>query len=481
MNKKYDVIVIGAGIGGLVCATSLAKRGQKVLLLEQHTSPGGYCSSFKRKGYTFDACIHHIKIRKNNSLLSNLIEDFGLEDYVRFKLLNISDLVISQSGEFTVNSDVNKTIENICEIFPKEKANIKGFFDLLNTNNVSYLYDKTRNRTFKQLVSLFFKDKKLISIFNCLLMNIGLPMDRVSALKAYYFFREFFYYQSYYPIGGMQQLADALVSAFKQFNGEILYKSDVEKIRLSGAKVTGITCRDIEYRAEYVVSNTDPYNTFFKMIGEKMISKRLANRISKMEPSIPSMNVYLGLSNKIERNYDTDKSLWYFPETDFSSIYDNIENSAPIVDEKYLICSFPSAYDTSLAPNEGTCMIIFSGAHYETDQYWAKNKNRLSDIVIERARKIIPNIEKCIEVKSISSPQTSYRYTRNYKGACYGLASTRKQMPRSYMPQKTEIDNLYMAGHWTTHGIGQGGVSMAAFSGLSAANKIIKNKKRKNI
>ena len=54
----YDVIVIGAGIGGLTCGALLAKNGFKTLVLEQHTVPGGYCTSFQRKGFTFDAAVH---------------------------------------------------------------------------------------------------------------------------------------------------------------------------------------------------------------------------------------------------------------------------------------------------------------------------------------------------------------------------------------------------------------------------------------
>ncbi len=57
-NDSYDAVIIGAGIGGLICANLLAREGLSVLLTEQHYMVGGYCSTFRRKGYTFDAATH---------------------------------------------------------------------------------------------------------------------------------------------------------------------------------------------------------------------------------------------------------------------------------------------------------------------------------------------------------------------------------------------------------------------------------------
>lgn len=56
-NDMCDVVIISAGIGGFVCGCYLAKAGMKVLICEQHYKPGGYCTSFKRGRFTFDAAI----------------------------------------------------------------------------------------------------------------------------------------------------------------------------------------------------------------------------------------------------------------------------------------------------------------------------------------------------------------------------------------------------------------------------------------
>src|SRR4030042_1912235 len=75
-EDKYDVVIIGAGIGGLVCGCYLAKAGLKVLIVEQHYKPGGYCTSFKRKGYTFDVGVHYLgSCREKDGVIYNILQD----------------------------------------------------------------------------------------------------------------------------------------------------------------------------------------------------------------------------------------------------------------------------------------------------------------------------------------------------------------------------------------------------------------------
>lgn len=474
IKNRYDVVIIGSGIAGLVCGCYLAKAGLKVVILEQHSSPGGYCSSFKRVGFTFDSSIHYIKFRTGETLISKIIDEFSIGSYVTFKKLDPSDLIITPAGEFYVSSETGDTIESLIKLFPGEGKNIKEFFDFLNTKSVGILYSKTRDKNLSELIHGYFNNKELLTIFSSLLMNVGLPMNKVSALKAYYFFKEYFFNQSYYPIGGMQKFADALSSAFCRYGGEIRCSVKVNSIIVKNGRCEGVSFGEKLLRTTFIVSTADPDNTFLKLIGRNNISKPLRNKIASMTPSMPALNVYLGLTKDAIARYPIKNSLWYFPTDNFKKTYDNIEKGNPIINDDYLICSFPSSYDPALALDGGISLAIFSGAAFNTKEYWDINKKTFADIIIKRAKIIFPNISECIKVKSIATPHTLFRYTHNFNGACYGLASIAEQMSSSFMPQKTEIQNLFMAGHWTTHGVGQGGVSMVAFSGACAANRIIK-------
>ena len=76
--KHYDAIVIGSGIGGLFCANLLADAGMKVLVIEQHYVLGGYCSSFRRKGFLFDSATHFYPLLGNPTTLTGKLLTSGL-------------------------------------------------------------------------------------------------------------------------------------------------------------------------------------------------------------------------------------------------------------------------------------------------------------------------------------------------------------------------------------------------------------------
>ena len=94
-NDTYDAIIIGAGISGLVCGCYLAKAGMKVLIAEQHFKPGGYCTSFKRKGFTFDAAAHSFGGYRVGGIMHKVLKDFDLSDRMRIKRYDPSDIIIS--------------------------------------------------------------------------------------------------------------------------------------------------------------------------------------------------------------------------------------------------------------------------------------------------------------------------------------------------------------------------------------------------
>ncbi len=84
-QKFYDVIIIGAGISGLVCGCYLARAGMSVLIIEQHDKPGGYCTSFKRKGFLFDAAAHSFGSYRENGNFRRIILELGVDKLINIK------------------------------------------------------------------------------------------------------------------------------------------------------------------------------------------------------------------------------------------------------------------------------------------------------------------------------------------------------------------------------------------------------------
>src|SRR5574341_1519039 len=162
-NDKYDAVIIGAGMGGLVCGCYLAKAGMKVLIAEQHHKPGGYCTSFKRQGFTFDAAAHSLGALRQGGIVRTVFNDLGLDKRVKITRYDPSDIVISPDYKISFWADLNKTIDNFQQTFPKEIANIKNFFSLL-LNPAPVSFARIRSWTFKNLLDKYFTDEKLKSI-----------------------------------------------------------------------------------------------------------------------------------------------------------------------------------------------------------------------------------------------------------------------------------------------------------------------------
>ena len=115
---------------------------------------------------------------------------------------------------------------------------------------------------------------------------------------------------------------------------------------------------------------------------------------------------------------------------------------------------------------------------------WIKSKNRniqedykesIYEKIIVRLNEIIPNISELVEVKEVAIPQTLYKFTSNWNGAALGWASTVGQVDRNVFPSQTSIKGLYLAGHWVTNGIGQGGIPLVAFCGRNVAKLLLRD------
>ncbi|MCX7926739.1 MAG: FAD-dependent oxidoreductase [Candidatus Omnitrophica bacterium] len=242
-SRKYDVIIIGAGIGGLTCGCYLAKAGMKVLIVEQHTQVGGYCTSFNRQGFTFNVLTSTLGNLGKNKALGLIMSELGIDKKLDFIKVDPSDIILTSVYSIPIYSDFNKTINKLQESFPKEAIKIKEFFDFIRNSDMINLYFKLRRKTLKELLDSYFLDIQLKSIFTMMLCRLGLHPKDIAAFTSVVHFREFIMDMGYHPKGGMQRLSDAFAGRFRDFGGEILLKSRVDKIIIKNKKAMGVNIK----------------------------------------------------------------------------------------------------------------------------------------------------------------------------------------------------------------------------------------------
>jgi prolycopene isomerase len=468
-NDTYDAAIIGAGISGLVCGCYLAKAGMKVLIAEQHHKPGGYCTSFQRGGFTFDAAAHSFGAYRKGGIVRKVFNDLGIDKRVKITRHDPSDVVISPDYKISFWADIKDTIHDFQKAFPREIDNIKNFFTLL-INPEPIFFARIRSWTFKNLLDKYFSDEKLKSILSLPVYgNSGASPVILSACMGAQIFTEFLLDGGYYPEGGMQTLPDALTETFKMSGGELRLSCPVKKIKVEGTKVVGIVSEIGDFiPSRYVISNCDARQTFLKLLGKSIIGSDFLSRLTEMTPSLSSFILYLGVDRQINNLPETGTNLWILSQYNFENAHSAVEQ---------INFDTVGGYLTHVSHDKKS-IISFINVPFVNKKYWTDNKNTLLESFIKRLENdVVPGLSKHIACKVAATPQTLFRYTLNYNGATFGWAVTPSQLAIPDFRIPSFIQGLYLTGHWTTRGLGISGV---AHVGYDTAKMILRKEKVKH-
>ncbi len=479
---SYDVVVIGAGIGGLTCANYLAKAGARVLLLERHSIAGGYASSFTKKGYYFDAAAHYLSSCRERGQLGRLIADHSLNDYVTLQRYSPSDTILLPRHTIELPTQFSEIIDTFQRHFPSEATKIRKLFEYMANTDAVALYVQLKDKLFSELLDEFLSDQKLKAVLELLLANIGSSAARASAVSSVFLFREYIFDGGYYPKGGMQQFCDALVKRFQDYGGTTLFGTPAKKIKLDhNNKITGVLVKkDHLIRARYIVSNCNPFQTFFKLIeGQEGLNgkynqyrKTLQNR----SPSISAFMLHIGTTSALQDRIRHRGCIWYCPTYNVHSCYGKwMDGVVDFSDDNFVFASSPSLHDSSLAPPGKDSLQLIVGTSYKDKDFWDKNKERLANAVIKRAEHFISGLSQIIDFCLIATPLTLEKYTLNYEGAMYGWSPIPSQVGRGRLIEQLPVSGLHLVGHWSGPPAGTGGIPMAVYSGRSVATRILKD------
>ena len=469
-GNTYDAIIIGAGIGGLVCGAYLAKAGMKVLIVEQHYKLGGYCTSFRRGNYLFDAAPHCFGSYREDGLMRKILQGLDVDKSLKIHRPDPSDSVVTPEYHVSFYNDLERTIQGFQECFPQEGDSIRKFFHLLK-NVKPESFATLRKLTFKQLLDQYFADDKIKAILSIPLLGInGLPSSLLSAFVGAKLYSEFLFDGGYVPQGGMQTLSDALAARFQEMGGELMLSTMAKKIGVQDGRVTGVMINNDDFvPSRYVISNCDARQTFLNFLGKDALPDEFNLMLKSMVPSMSNFILYLGLRAGFDPPLNPGTFYYYLNDYDVESAYNAICKG----DHRDY-----NGFAIRISSDRST---IYTGmpSNYRTPQYWKSNKQRMLESFISKIEKIaIPHLSQNIDYKDAATPHTLNRYTLNYQGASYGWASTPSQIILSGFKKPSFIRDLYLVGHWTTFGVGISGV---AYLGYDTAISIAKRDKKRAV
>ena len=505
-NGEFDAVVIGSGLGGLSFAAALARQGFRPLVLEQHVVPGGYATTFRRKGgFVFDVSLHSTVVGERGGL-HNLIPGFPEIDDVEFIPHPSLYRVIFPDYDIRVpQQDVPGYVRTLAGHFPEEKEGIEGLFsdmdglekDLTRYSQAGGQVDmrtmatefafllKFFNKTWGAVVDTRLKNEKLKAVVSALWGYYGLPPSRLSSF--YYALPTISYMKEggYYPRGRSQKISDALVGFIRDKGGEVKLNTRVEKILVDDGAAYGVKTGDgQEFRARVVVSNANAVDTFGKLMGDRDVAADFKARMDKFSVSLSSFQVFLGLNKDlVGESGIQDSEIFCETGYDIEAGYKSCLE-ARVGDGGYGLTLYDNIYPGYSPPGKNTLIIISLQGFdhwqpYEADYRkgnktdYRREKERMADVLIDKVEQtLLPGLRKAVQVREVGTPLTNVRYTSNTRGAIYGWDQTLDNTPPRRFPHRTPVKNLFLSGAWTNPGGGYGAVLS---SGLECFAEVMKD------
>ena len=481
IKDEYDVVIIGAGISGLICGCYLSKSRKKVLLVEKNSTVGGYCSSISRNNFKFNLTTCTLgSLRQEGGVLNKILyKELNLGDKILINRNNPSNTIVVNDGIFDFDSNGKALTDSLIRLFPDQSSRIESFISLLLSASSLELYVKYKDLFFGELLDSYFSNKKLKNFFAIACNIFGTLPYKISAFSALIYYRETIFDGGYYIPGGIEKLPESLLEEFISNRGVVLLSTKVDRIKIGKDKniESVILSNDKEIKMRHLVSCCDARETFLNLIGEKKLKKSFINRIKNMSVTSSVFIIYLGLKKCLSSEVKKYKSknIWLAEDYKIEENFYNLENGKCEINKpKYLLCNLSSSQEGSFVDQ----ITIYTLAPFKNESYWSKNKCAISESIIERVGNIIPSIKNNIKTKILVTPIDLYEHTLNFNGAVKGWASTPAQNNPKNIPQGEVFDNLYTAGQWSTLESGQGGIAMASFSGRLAAKAILRNQVR---
>ena len=489
MNK--NVIVIGAGLGGLSVAVRLAARGFKVTILEKNGSVGGKVNFVEASGYKFDTGASLLTMRH---VLDELFEFAGrrAEDYLDIEACEpICRYFWADKTVFDASADLEKTAREIEKISPADAANFQTYlrdarrkFEIAGrtflAHSLNDLPKLLRPKYLKDLLAIsslntldahnkkYFASAKMRQLFNRFATYNGSSPYKTPATFALVPFVEFGL-GAWYARGGIYRIPLAFAKLARELNVEIETSCAVEKILIENKKAVGVRLQTGETRrADTVVTNADAIETYRNLIDERERKSFPDKKLDKIEPSSSGFVLLLGARKKFDRLAHHN----IFFSDDYRAEFDALFKDLKLAQNPTIYVCATSRTDRSQAPDGCENLFVLVNAPYTNAKIdWEREKQSYRNLIIKKLESFgLDDLEKSIEFEKIITPADFEKKYNANRGSIYGVSSNGVFAAFLRPPNRArDIGNLYFTGGATHPG---GGIPLVLLSGKFAADLI---------
>jgi phytoene dehydrogenase-like protein len=499
MSEK-SILIIGAGIAGLSTGCYAQMNGYRTRILEQHSLPGGLCTAWRRKGYTFDGCIHDLAGCASGSALNRMWQELGALDGRSLHFHSEFTRILAPDGKtLIVSTDLDRLEQGMKELAPEDSALIEAYVGAAlrfrGMDLFGLMADPSPAALLKALPYL-----PLIMRWSKLTLDDYAKRFRNPFLRRAFAMIQYdfpgvpcFLNQNFlamlanhslgWPTGGSLAFSQAIARRYQELGGVIQYNTRVERILVerpadghtngTGDRAVGVRLADgSEHRADVIVSAADGKTTICNMLDGRYSTPEIREYYTG-PPDLQSMNLHvsLGVDHPFPPEVRAAVYLLEQPVTIAGETVDRLDA------EIY-------AFDPSLAPPGKSAFKVLLASRYshwkelsaDRERYEAA-KQQVAETVIASLDRLIPGFAARVEVVDVATPLTIERYTGNFHGLqAYASKDFLGTMLHGMSKTLPRLENFHMVGQWAGATIG---VSTVAVMGRSLVRTLCKQDKKK--
>jgi all-trans-retinol 13,14-reductase len=480
-STGYDVVIIGSGLGGLLCGAILSRNGHRVCILEKHHKAGGNLQTFSRNGIEFNSAMHYVGAMDPGQILHRVFRYLGVIDRTGLEKLDEDQYEMVYLGDrlFAHANGMEAHRERLLSYFPGEQKAIDTYLktiqevwdstNVLNLMDFRNLYDADTRYT--QINAYDFIDRltdneELKSLWGVTsALYAGIP-DRSPLIT--HAIINYHYIQSAYKFSrGSGRLALALCDVIRANGGEVIMNREVTAFEYREKEASAVLCRNgSRYEASSFISNIHPAR-LVDMVEPGRFRKAYVTRIKELENTIGSFCVYLELNPGRFRNINSNVFISSTRKVWNAGMYDQLEWPAAC-----MLYTTPSGKD----PEYAESLTVSAFMKYDEvkawedttvekrgDDYRAFKRDR-AEALISLVASRYPGLRAVIAAYYTATPLTFRDYTGIPEGSVYGILKDCNNPRRSYISPNTRIPNLFLTGQ--NSGVGLHGVLGVTVSAL---------------
>jgi all-trans-retinol 13,14-reductase len=482
--ENFDVLIIGSGMGGLVCADILGKEGFKVCVVEKNKQIGGSLQTYARDKVIFDSGVHYLGGLAKGQNLYQIFKYLGIMDKLKLQLQDVDAfdkiLIEGDDNEYCMAQGYENFIDKLLVHFPGEEKALRAYCDkmkeicskfplynLRSSSNMNEKSDVLEFDTKAYIDSITTNEKLRVVLAANNALYAGQP-DK-TPLYVHALILNSYIESSWKCIDGGSQIAKLLAHSIKENGGKIIRNCEVKKIAEEGGLAGYVELQDgSRMYAKYFISNIHPVKTF-EMTDTPLIKNAYRNRLKSLENSVSAFTINVVFKKESFKYFK--HNYYCVTEQDVWTAANHTEENWPL---GYAIFCAPSSRSEEYA--EGLTILAYM--HFFEVEAWKDTvnttlnendrgetynqfKKRKAETLLDAVERKFPGLRDSIKTYYTATPLSYRDYIGNDDGSLYGIVKDYKHTLKTFISPRTKLPNLFLTGqNLNLHGIL--GASMSA-------------------